>query len=411
MGALSDQDQNDVNQATTADFAEKRNSPDDSGGALTNPAAAYGSGANAATDDQGNPGEYSPQDMRTLQLLDNVRGQMAPKHTGASLLEGYGQAAENQYKTLSGVLSANAKARAALALQGMKTQGQLGVAGVGADAKRDVAMINVGGKMVKPLSEQDARAMGFNVPAGWTGYINNFGKPTTLTRPSSNQEMMVDDGKGGTTYAAPGQALTTAQRTQHQSYLSNADPVMKELDETNPDSLISRLGNADSKTSLGGPGMLERGEQNVAGLFGMASQPNPEDTKLRADIADFNIKAAPLLRNGAGTDKLSPAQLDQLEHSSLPDPTNHLESFGSANAKIMALKKTIHASVKSSQDALQGHGSFGGGATGSYAAAPTNAQDPKALIAHAQDAIARGAPKDKVLLQLKQMGVDTAGIQ
>jgi hypothetical protein len=50
-----------------------------------------------------------------------------------------------------------------------------------------------------------------------------------------------------------------------------------------------------------------------------------------------------------------------------------------------------------------------GGAAGGGGAGGT-AQDPAALLAQAQAAIARGAPRDAVIARLRQMGIDPAGL-
>lgn len=381
--------------------------PDDGGsstpapaGAL-NSAAAYGTGENRATDDSGSggqPGVYSPQDQRTLMLLDNVRGQMAPKHTGATLLEGYGQVADAQHADLQRIMEANAKARGAMGLQTLKNQGTAGVANIGAGAKVESALINVNGKMVKPLSEDDARQMGLNVPSGWTGYIDGFGKPHTLTKPSQNQEGWTTDANGKAVPLPAGSAPTTSNRTQNQSYLTAADPVMQDLDPNDPNSLYSRMQKVDGKTAVGGPGMVSRGYQDVLGFFGNKSQPDPVATKLRADIADFNLKAGPLLRSGPGTEKMSDKTLDDMEHQNLVDPNNATENYGSAIAKMDALRTHITQNARAAQNTLQGHANYGGpsalGATGGGGAqVQTSAQDaaPQLTAAQAQAILAARA--------------------
>lgn len=393
-------DQDDINQANMANYAANRGAlsteqsgasaapaPDDGGspapaGAL-NSAAAYGTGENRATDDSGGggqPGVYSPQDQRTLMLLDNIRGQMAPKHTGATLLEGYGQAADAQHADLQRIMEANARARGAMGLQTLKNQGTLGVAQTGAGARVESALINVNGKMVKPFTEEQAREAGYNVPSGWTGYIDNFGKPHTLTKPSQNQEGWTTDANGKAVPLPAGSAPTTSNRTQNQSYLTAADPVMQDLDPNDPNSLYSRMQKVDGKTAVGGPGMVSRGYQDVLGFFGNKSEPDPVATKLRADIADFNLKAGPLLRSGPGTERMNDKQLDDMEHQNLVDPDNATENYGSAIAKMNALRDHITKNARASQDTLQGRANYGGtsalGATGGGAQVQTGAEPP-----------------------------------
>lgn len=329
-------------------------------GAL-NTAARYGTGANVATDDEGNAGEYSPQDIRTLRHLDYVRGMMAPVHGGAGFLEGIGKAADNEYHTLAGVMSANAKARAAMALQGLKNTGQAGVADIRGGASRDVADINAGAKERTNVSAEDMEKMGY--PPGTVGQMDRHNRVFPLYRPPASQVQPTgQDALGNTTYATPGQVITPQQRSANEKYINAAQNVVPYLDETKPDSLFSKLQDPKATSALGGPGFLERAGQGALGLVGSNSSLSPNDTDLRAEIKTFNRQAVQLYKTVPGNENMSPAQLDAFEKDNLPDPDNKLESRTSAFAKMNAFKKMVMQRLGTAQGAMQGHGNYGGGA-------------------------------------------------
>lgn len=387
---MSDQDV--YSQAVMADIASRGgalSTTDDTQdttttqGALNRQGASYGAGANSAIDNEGNPGEYSPQDLRTLQLLDNVRGQLAPKHSGNAWAEGYGQAADNQYKTLAAILSANAKARAAMALQGMKNKGSAGVADIRGEAARDVADTNAGKNAQTPLSEAQARKMGLNVPPGWVGTINPFGKVTTISRPSAAQTMMTDrDNQGNVTYAEPGQALTPAERSKHQDYMKLATPVMNQLDEQDPNSLYNKLLDPSNKTAFGGigGGLTERAAQGVVGFVGGDTNVAPKDLDLREQVSQFNAKATALLE----ASPVLNASAKKALKDDLPDPNSAFESQASVAAKIKRFKINLAEAMAQSQSALHGQALTTGPAAAPAAAGSGSQLTPeqaKAILA------------------------------
>lgn len=404
---MSDQDV--YSQAVMADIASRGgalSTTDDTQdtttttqGALNRQGASYGAGANSAIDNEGNPGEYSPQDLRTLQLLDNVRGQLAPKHSGNAWAEGYGQAADNQYKTLAAILSANAKARAAMALQGMKNKGSAGVADIRSEASRDVAHIRAQGNTWYDLTPEELR----DYPPGTTGQVNALNQKRMHYPPSSQTMQTGRDADGKITYAEPGEALTPAQRSEHQKYIKLAQPIMNQLDDQDPNSLYNKVLDPSNKTAFGGPRLAERAAQGVMGFTGQSTNVAPKDLDLVEQIEQFNSKAAAMLEAAPVLN----ASVKKALKDDLPDPNSVFESQASAAAKIKRFKTNLADAMTQSQTALRGQAATTGpaGATG---AAPR--VDPATALAHAKAAIAAGADPEAIKLRLSKMGIDTKGL-
>lgn len=375
-GALPDDGTADLQMMQQKQYIDARNS-DQAGGAL--PTSSTGlPDDNAARDDQGNAGVYSPQDQRTLALLDNVRGQLAPKHTGNAWAEGYGQVAEDQYKTLSGILSANAKARAAMMLQNTKNQGSSSVANIRGDASKNVAQINAVGRTWTDLTPEEIASR--HLPPGTEGQINGRGEFRPTYRPSSSQVQATGvDAQGNAVYAQPGQVITPQQRSQNEKYINAAQSVLPYLDENKPDSLFSKLQDPGATSALGGPGMVERGAQGIMGFFGQDKSVAPADTDLRAEISGFNRQAMQLYKTVPGNENMSPAQLEAYEKDNLPDPDSKTESRSSAFTKMNVFKRMLGQRLGVAQNAMSGQGGYAGNAApatgGSGNASPPGPDD------------------------------------
>lgn len=410
-GALSDNDAQDMNQMQMGQMvAQQRGQPQ---GALS-------SAPDDAPDDGSGFDSQSPQETRDLQSLAFAKGMMAPMHTGAPLLEGYGNVASNEYNATMEHVKQNGLLRAKLAAINAQDLSRQQINQANIEGKTAIAKIMAGKTAEQLMSDDEVADAGF--PPGTVAAVNNFGKVRVLHKPPVSQQMLTGfDDSGKPQYADPGAALTPQVRTSAQNYLRQSAQLAPQLDD-----LISKVGS--SQTALGVSGAAERGLNATVGqvknLVGISGAIAPKDTKLQNQMELFNESALPVLEADPRHQAMGAKARDELIQGMLPDPDSWHTDAGTAVQKLKDLKAQIGQRRALYSSMLGGKGltnppdgqddgiSISGNASSGDLPPPSNPSqiNENMIRQHAQDAIARGANPDIVAKRAKaQYGIDIGG--
>ena len=348
----------------------------------------------------------SPQEMRDLQALAYTKGMLAPKHTGATMLEGLGQAAENKYALALENMKENAALRQKLAAIATSKNLQKQIAEAQIQGRTDVAKIMAGKSAERLLSDDELKEAG--LPPGTSAAVNNFGRIRVLHTPPSAQQMLTGyDDQGKPQYAAPGAALTPAMRSSYQMYLRNANQVKPQLKQ-----LLQDLNSTKSQTSMGIAGGAERLINSTVGqaanLTGLADTPAPffpKDTALRDRMEKFNEMALPLLEADPRHQAMGIKGKEALGEM-LPEPDSSWQDVGTARTKLQSLYDQINSRSDEYNAALKGQGLTDN--TPTPPTASSGGEVDEAMIRrHAKEAIANGKDPLAVAKKAKeQFGID-----
>lgn len=356
-GGAVDADDTDAQDLMMSNMAAARSS---GSGALSQAAAQDDdSDATDATDDPGASGaeSASPQDMRNLKMLAYAKGMMAPMHTGAPLLEGYGNVASNELALANEHMKMNAQLRAKLAAINASKSASERISQEQIEGRNEVAKIMAGKNAETLLSDDDLQQAG--LPPGTTAATNAFGKIRVIHSPPATQQMLTGfDGEGKPMYAAPGAALTPAVRSQYQTFLKNSQSVAPMLDDlierTDPDQ------HPDAQSAMGASGTGERLINATVGqgaqLLGMKKGNFfKDDTKLRDDTNKFNELAMSALSNHPVYAGMGQHARDDIK-GLLPDMDAHGADLGTVHQKLVDFKNQLTPRISEAQMALKGQG-------------------------------------------------------
>lgn len=410
-GALTmdDQNSNDMQEAMMAQMHSNMG-----GGALSNPPEAMDMQGQSAA---------SPQEMRDLQLLAEIKGLNTGNHNGSSSSQ-YGEVAGNELGVATEAMKQNALMRSRLAQIQANKSAAIRIAEENIQGRTDVAHVMAGKNAERLLSDDELKEAG--LPPGTSAAVNNFGKIRVIHSPPASQQQLTGFGTDGKPqYADPGAALTPAMRTSVQTYLRQANQVTPQLN-----TLIGDLEGGKSGSSMGVTGMGERALEGtagqVAGMFGRTKPLFPKDADLRTRMEQFNELATPALEADPRHQAMG---ADAKEHIAkmLPNPDSWHTDVGTSLTQLKALRDQMTARSSEYNAMLRGQGLTNNtpADTGLSSspnlppsarglATPANPEQAQAAVIrqHAQDAISRGADPAAVAKQAKdKFGIDISGGQ
>jgi len=355
----------------------------------------------------------SPQELRNLQLLAEMRGLNTGTHNGSSTSQ-YGEMLSGDLSVAQEAMKQNALFRARLAeIQANKSM-QERIAEKQIAGRSDVARIMAGKSQETLLSDDDLKNAG--LPPGTTAAVNPFGKIRVIHSPPASQQMLTGfDDSGKPTYAPPGAALTPAMRTSVQTYLKGSQQVLPQLD-----SLITDLSSGKAGSAMGLSGIGERAIEStvgqVADLNGRTKAIFPKDAALRTRMEQLNELAAPTLEADPRIAAMGEKRHDAIQKM-LPDPDSWHTDVGESLTKLKQLRDQLKSRNSEYSSMLKGEGlvtddnksaSRGMSGTSAIKSPPTPSQINEEMVRqHAAEAIANGKdPASVAKLAKERYGVD-----